>query len=135
MGMFGAIDAASSGASVARTWLDAISDNVANMNTVRSADQEPFRSRMVVARTVEGDDGVGKGVAVGGVISKPGEAPIVYDPAHPYADAEGYVTRPHVDLTEEMTNLLIASRSYQANLSVIDRARDAYQAALQIGSR
>ena len=135
MGMFGAIDAASSGASVARTWLDAISDNVANMNTVRSADQEPFRARMVVARSVEGDNGVGRGVAVAGIVAKPGEPIRVYDPAHPMADAEGYVTRPNVDLTEEMTNLLIASRTYQANLSVIDRARDAYQAALQIGRR
>ena len=58
MGMFGAIDSASSGASLARVWLDAISDNVANINTVRPAGEEPFRARMVVARSVEGSGGV-----------------------------------------------------------------------------
>ena len=135
MGMFGAIDTASSGANVARTWLDAISDNVANLNTVRPADQEPFRARMVVAQSTTGANGIGTGVAVSGIISKPGEPIKAYDPGHPNADAEGYITRPHVDMTEEMTNLLIASRTYQANLSVIDRARDAYQAALRIGQR
>jgi flagellar basal-body rod protein FlgC len=133
--MFGAIDAASSGASIARVWMDAISDNVANVNTVRPAGQEPFRARMVVARAVDGPNGVGRGVATAGVISKPGDPVRTYEPGHPMADAEGYVTRPLVDLTEEMTNLLIASRTYQANLSVIDRARDAYMAALQIGRR
>jgi flagellar basal-body rod protein FlgC len=135
MAMFGAIDAASSGASVARVWLDAISDNVANVNTVRPAGEEPFRARMVVARSVDGANGVGQGVATAGIISKPGEPVRAYDPGNPLADENGYVTRPLVDLTEEMTNLLIATRTYQANLSVIDRARDAYMAALQIGRR
>ena len=135
MSMFGAIDAASSGATLARTWLDAISDNVANMNTVRPANEEPFRARMVVARSIDGENGVGKGVQAAGIISKPGDPIRTYDPGNPMADENGYVTRPLVDLTEEMTNLLIASRSYQANLSVIDRARDAYMAALQIGRR
>ena len=135
MGMFNAIDAASSGASLSRVWLDAISDNVANINTVRPAGEEPFRARMLVARSVDGDNGVGQGVAAAGVISKPGQPVRTFEPGHPMADAEGYVTRPLVDLTEEMTNLLIASRTYQANLSVVDRARDAYLAALQIGRR
>ena len=135
MGMFAAIDAAASGASIARVWLDAISDNVANVNTVRPAGEEPFRARMVVARSVDGDSGVGQGVAAAGIIEKPGDPMRTFEPDHPLADAEGYVTRPLVDMTEEMTNLLIATRTYQANLSVVDRARDAYMAALQIGRR
>ena len=128
---FGAIDAATSGATLARTWLDAISDNVANSNTVRPAGEEPFRARLVVARSLPGTGGVG----VGAVVAKQGEPDVVYDPDNPLADENGLVTRPVVDMTEEMTNLLVASRLYQANLSVVSHARDAYQAALEIGRR
>ena len=135
MGMFGAIDNAVSGATLSRFWLDAISDNMANLNTVRAPGQEPYRAREVIAASVEDGSGVGQGVAVAGIAEKGGEAPVVYDPGHPLADANGMVTMPQVDITEEMTNLLIAQRSYQANLAVIDRVRDAYQQALQIGKR
>jgi flagellar basal-body rod protein FlgC len=130
MGMFAALDSSASGAKVSRIWLDAISDNVANVNTVRPAGEEPFRSRLVVARSyARGDD---RGAEVAGIVLEQGDAQMVYDPEHPYADAKGYVLRPKVDLSEEMTNMLIAQRSYQANLSVIDRVRDAYKAALSI---
>lgn len=132
MGMFSALDSSSSGAHVSRIWLDAISDNVANVNTVRPADEEPFRSRLVIAQSYEhGDD---RGAQVGGIVQQDGDPELVYDPTHPYADPEsGYVVRPKVDLSVEMTNMLIAQRSYQANLSVVDRVRDAYKAALSIG--
>jgi flagellar basal-body rod protein FlgC len=59
---------------------------------------------------------------------------VLYDPENPLADDKGYVTRPKVDLTEEMTNMLMASRLYQANLSVMQQARDSYAQALRIGS-
>src|SRR3954470_13578764 len=102
MGMFGALDAASSGASVANTWLDAISDNIANINTVRPAGEEPFRARLVVAQAVEGNDGVGAGTRVGAIEERKGEPEQVFDPDNPLADAQGYITRPMVDLSEEM---------------------------------
>jgi flagellar basal-body rod protein FlgC len=129
MSMFGAIDAASSGVALGRTWMDSISDNVANVNTVRPAGQEPYRAREVVARSLPGTDGV----AVAGETEQGGAPEVVYDPENPLADKDGYVTRPVVDLASEMTNLLVASRLYQANLSVISSAREAYQAALSIG--
>lgn len=135
MGMFDALDNAVSGATVSKTWLDAISDNVANGNTVRPAGQEPFRAELVLARSVPGEGGVGHGAAVQGVLRHTGEPQVVYDPDNPLADADGNVTRPVVDMSEEMTNLLIASRSYQANLAVMDRVRDAYLKALEIGRR
>ena len=135
MGMFDALDNAVSGATVSRTWMDAISDNVANTNTVRPAGEEPFRAELVLAESVGGADGVGHGVAVRGIVRRAGEPQVVYDPDNPLADENGNVTRPVVDMTEEMTNLLIASRSYQANLAVMDRVRDAYLKALEIGRR
>jgi len=129
MSMFGALDAASSGVTLGRTWMDVISDNVANASTVRPAGQEPFRASLVVAQSREGTNGV----AVAGLVEHDGAPDVVYDPENPLADDRGYVTRPKVDLTEEMTNMLMANRLYSANLSVMQQARDAYAQALRIG--
>jgi flagellar basal-body rod protein FlgC len=134
MALFGALDAAASGASLSSTWLEAISDNVANVNTVRPAGEEPFRAKLVVAQSVPGALGkAGRGVAVAGMVEAQGAPQQVYDPEDPNADANGMVKRPVVDLGEEMTNMLVASRTYQANLAVMDRVRDAYLKALEIG--
>ncbi|MEZ5235880.1 MAG: flagellar basal body rod protein FlgC [Acidimicrobiia bacterium] len=135
MGMFAALDSSASGTKVSRIWLDAIADNVANVNTVRPFDEEPFRARLVVAQSYEnGDD---RGAQVAGIVNSAEEAALVWDPDNPYADQDGptagMVRRPVVDLAAEMTNMLIAQRSYQANLSVMDRVRDAYKSALSIG--
>lgn len=144
MGMFSALDSSSSGAKVSRIWLDAISDNVANVNTVRPYDEEPFRARLVVAQAYENGDN--RGAEVAGILDSPEDYELVWDPDNPLAgkspdpvtglggdDRPGYVKRPVVDLSVEMTNMLIAQRSYQANLSVMDRMRDAYKSALSIG--
>ena len=97
MSMFGALDAASSGVALGRTWLDSISDNVANSNTVRPAGQEPYRAKLVVARSLPGTEGVG----VQGIQEQGGQPEVVYDPENPLADGDGYVTRPVVDLAFE----------------------------------
>jgi flagellar basal-body rod protein FlgC len=135
MSMFSALDSSSSGAKVSRIWLDAISDNVANVNTIRPFEEDPFRARLVVAQSYE--DGDDRGAHVAGILSSTDEYEMVWDPDNPLAAQDGqyagYVKRPVVDLSVEMTNMLIAQRSYQANLSVMDRARDAYKAALSIG--
>jgi flagellar basal-body rod protein FlgC len=129
MSMFGALDAASSGVALGQMWMDTIGDNVANINTVRPAGQEPYRAQLVVARSLPGMQGVG----VTGIASQGGAPEVVYDPDNPLADGDGYVTRPVVDMASEMTNMLVASRLYQANLSVMTSARAAYPAALSIG--
>lgn len=135
MSMFAALDSSASGTKVSRIWLDAIADNVANVNTVRPFDEDPFRARLVVAQSYEnGDD---RGAQVAGIASSDEDPQLVWDPDNPYASQEGptagMVKRPVVDLSVEMTNMLIAQRSYQANLSVMDRVRDAYKSALSIG--
>ena len=128
--MFGALDAASTGVTLGRTMMDVISNNIANMDTVRPAGDAPFRASLVVAQAQAGTDGV----EVTGTVEQGGQPDIVYDPENPLADASGYVTRPKVDLTEEMTNMMMATRLYQANLSVMQQARDSYAQALKIGS-
>lgn len=128
MSMFGSLDIAATGVKLGRTWMDAISDNVANVNTVRPAGEEPYRARQVVAQSLGG-----RGVVASRIVEQGGEPEVAYDPDNPLANEDGYVTRPKVDLSQEMTNMLMATRLYQANLSVMQQARDAYTTALQIG--
>lgn len=134
MALFGAIDRAATGLTTFRTWMDAISDNVANVNTVRPADEAPFRARLVLAEAAGYGEGIGDGVRVRGVeLAGDPAGRLVYEPTHPYADQDGYVRYSSVDMGDQMTQMLVAQRAYQANLTVVDRARDAYLAALQIG--
>lgn len=131
--MFSSLDIAMTGAGVSRVWMDAISDNVANANTVRPAGEEPFRARLVVARAVRGSDGTAHGVTVDSIVEDQRQAALTYEPGNPLADENGLVTRPVVDIGQQMTDLILASRGYEANLSVVDRVRDTYMAALRIG--
>lgn len=134
MSMFGAISSAHSGMTVYRTWLDSTSDNLANANTVRATDQPAYQARYVLAEAVQGDNnGVGGGARVSGIEYGDAEGRLAYQPDHPLADEEGMVRMPDVDLGVEMSSLMMAQRGYQANLSVVERARDAYRAALQLG--
>jgi flagellar basal-body rod protein FlgC len=133
MGLFQALDTAVSGATMSRVWLDAIADNVANINTTRPPDEEPFRARQVVAQSINRSNGIGVGVRVKEISLSNAEPNLVYDPEHPHADEFGLVRQSNVTLDREMTNLLIANRVYSMNLSVMERAVGAYRAALQIG--
>jgi len=130
MTIFGAIGVAGSGMTVYRKWLDAISDNLANVSTVRGTDDDAFQARYVVAQSIESGDG---GVQVAGVALGSAEGRLVYEPDNPLADDEGYVRYPDIDMSSQMTQLIMAQRGYQANAAVVERARETYQAALQIG--
>ncbi|MDO8106125.1 flagellar basal body rod C-terminal domain-containing protein [Isoptericola sp. b441] len=131
MGTFDAIGIAGSGMSVYQTWLNAISDNLANLNTVRPTSQEAFRARYVEASAV--DYGRPAGAQVDGMVLGSAAGRLVYEPDNPFADAKGYVRYPDIDLSTQMTQLIMAQRAYQANAAVIDRAKESYTAALQIG--
>jgi flagellar basal-body rod protein FlgC len=130
--LFGTFGIAGSGVTVYRKWLDAISDNIANISTVTSTDTEAFRAKYVIAQSVDYGTGAG-GVAVGGIAESGGAGRLVHEPNHPLADADGFVRYPDIDLGEQMAQLIMAQRGYQANLAVIDRARDSYNAAIQVG--
>jgi flagellar basal-body rod protein FlgC len=130
--MFESLDISGSGMYVHQNWMDAISDNIANVNTVRPSNEQAFQARYVVAQSVE-NGGVGSGVRVAGVELGDSEGRLVYDPEHPYADAEGYVRQPDIDMGDQMTQMVMAERGYQANTANLDRVRAAYQAAIQMG--
>ena len=132
MAIFDTFGISGSGLMTHRKWLDAVSDNIANVNTVRRTDEDAFQQRMVVAEAVEYGTGAG-GVRVARAEFGDPEGRLVYQPDHPLADDEGYVKYPDIDLGDQMSQMIMAQRGYQANLAVVERATTAYQAALQLG--
>lgn len=126
---FDAIGIAGTGLTLHRKWLDAISDNLANINTAKPTDGAAFQARYIVAQEGEGVSGA----YVAGAAYGSAEGRMVYEPDNPVADANGYVRYPDIDLSEQMGALIMAQRGYQANAGVVDRAKETYQAALQIG--
>ncbi|QIM21932.1 flagellar basal-body rod protein FlgC [Phycicoccus sp. HDW14] len=129
MSIFGAIDTAGSSLTLHRTWLDAISDNIANVNTVRPTSQSAFQARYVVAQS----RGNGTGVDVAGIALGSAQGRMVSDPTNPLADAQGYVRLPDIDLSDQMSQLIMSQRGYQANLATVERAQAAYQQAIGLG--
>ena len=132
MTTFDSLRIAGSGLYSHRKWMDAVSDNIANINTVNAPGENAFQERMVVAEAVDYGSGQG-GVRVAGMALGDAEGRMVYEPGHELADADGYVRYPDIDLGDQMTQLLMAQRGYQANLATIERATNAYQSALQLG--
>ena len=126
--MFSSLGTSSSGLRVFRQWMDSISDNLSNINTVRRTSENAYQARYIQA-TADPNGGANVTAARFGSA----EGIVVSDPTNPLADANGLVRRPDIDMNEQMTSLMIAQRGYQANLSVVERVRDAYQQALQIG--
>lgn len=147
MGLIGAISASSSGLAAQRVRMDVISANVANLDTTATEDGGPYTRRVV--RFASGDPGLpfgnvvrrftggGSGVVLTQVAEDTGSpGRTVYDPSHPDADAEtGMLEMPNVDLVQEMTDLTSANRSYQANVTVLNAAKQMALRALDISSR
>jgi flagellar basal-body rod protein FlgC len=131
--MFDALGISQSGLLVHRKWLDAVSDNMANINTVNPYDEAPFQERLIVAEAMEYGSGEGGVRTARMELGGDPTGRIVYEPDHPLANEDGYVRYPDVDLGDQMVQLLMAQRGYQANLAVVERATAAYQAALQLG--
>ena len=141
MGLFDPISTAITGVNASETWLNAISDNIANMNDVTSTSQAAYQQRFVVMQAVPGQSGgtgagaandaaIGSGVAVTGIALGSPQGVEEYDPTSPLADKNGMVRAADVDLGQQMTNMMLAQRGYEANLATISQAENAYQAAL-----
>ena len=147
MSMFTAFNINASGLTAQRYRMDIISENVANANTTRTADGTPYR-RKVVTFEEKGagsekfgavfnkarKDYVGNGLKVDAVTEDTWtEMNKVYDPSHPDADENGYVTYPNVNIITEMTNLIDASRAYEANSTAFNASKSMAQQALNMG--
>src|ERR1700722_10232374 len=115
MSMFDAMNAAGSGMSTYQTWLDALADNIANINTVEPTSGNAFQAEFVQAQALPtGDGAVGGGVQVTGIDHSSAAGRLTYDPENPLADATGYVRLPDIDMGEQMGNLIMAQRAFQA---------------------
>jgi flagellar basal-body rod protein FlgC len=146
MGMFRAIDTSASGLTAERLRMDVISNNIANVNTTRTENGDPFRRKLVIfqARNPRGSlpfmDRLqpqlpGKGVRVQSIMDDMAPFKMEYDPNHPDADSEGYVRRPNINIVHEMVDMITATRAYEANVTSINSAKDMINAALNIGSK
>ncbi len=128
MGAFDALNIANTSLGMHQTWLDALAHNIANVNTVRPTSGSAFQAQMIEAQSRA--DG---GVDVTGIALSDPQGRLEYAPDHPLADANGYVRAPEIDLASQMSQLVMAQRGYQAQVSVTKNAQDTYSSALQIG--
>ena len=135
-----AISASASALSAERTRIEVAVSNMANAESTRSANGEPYRRRDVVltsdpANSFDAAFGHASatGVKVASVVVDQSEFQRRYEPSHPDADAEGFVSLPNVDQPQEMVDMLSAARAYQANLTAIGLIRDLVARALELG--
>ena len=145
MGLFQSFDISASGMTAERFRTDIIAQNIANVNTTRTEDGTPYRRKVVTfaekratpfQEMLEGQyrNFKGTGVKVTSVKDDTTSDYIMeYDPSHPDADENGYVSYPNVNTGTEMTNLIDASRAYEANTTAFEAAKSIAQSGLSIG--
>ena len=136
MKIFESMEVAGSALTAHRLWMDTISSNLANINTTRTLDGGPYKRKVPVFaemldKTIGGYRDIG-GVRVVEIAADPSAPRLTYQPDHPDANEEGYVAYPNVNLVREMTDMLVASRAYEANLAVADSAKTMWNGALEI---
>ena len=113
--------------------LNVVASNLSNADSATSSTGQPYRARQVVFSTAQLNPQGASGVRVAGVIDDPSPMKQVYEPKHPLANAEGYVTMPNVNVVEEMVNMISASRSYQTNVEMMNTAKTLLLKTLTIG--
>jgi flagellar basal-body rod protein FlgC len=135
-GLFGIFGITGSGMAAERTRMDVIASNLANADTTRSADGQPYRRKEVVleATPAPGASFADQlaGVTVAGIVDDPSPGRKVYDPGHPDADANGYVTLPNVNPVTEMVDLITASRGYEADVQALQAAKTLFSSTIDI---
>ncbi len=134
MGFFDSINIASSGMNAQRLRMNIISANIANADSVKTKEGGPYKRRDVIfeARGYSKFSNILKKVKVADVVRDDTPPKMVYDPSNPMANKDGYVAYPNINPVVEMTNLIDAMRTYQANVSVMDSAKQMAQAALGV---
>ena len=141
--MFGGLEISASALTAERLRMDVTAENLANAQTTRGADGQPYRRKEVILQERAGSFGAslsaamnngtqGGGVEVAGIAEDQTPLKRVYDPGHPDADAQGYVTMPNVNTVTEMTDLIGASRAYEANVTAMQTAKSMFARTLDI---
>ncbi len=130
MGAFDTLRIASSSLGVHQTWLDALANNISNVNTIKRTSEDAFQAQTPIVRA-----SAGGGVEIAGMALSDANGRVVSDPGNPLADADGNVRAPEDDLATQMTQLVMAQRGFQASVQVTKDAQDTYRSALEIGQR
>lgn len=142
--VFSAMDISASGMTAQRTRLDIISQNIANVNSTRDAAGNVYRRKSVIFEEknyvsfsdtlINATGNMGKGVKISRIIEDTEEpVKLVYEPSNPDANEDGYVSYPNVNTVTEMTDMIDASRSYEANVTAFNAAKNMELKALDIG--
>ncbi|MBQ9983178.1 MAG: flagellar basal body rod protein FlgC [Lachnospiraceae bacterium] len=142
-GIFNAMNVSASGMTAQRTRMDIIAQNIANVNTTRDENGDVYRRQTVVFQensnyTFENllnnklDNYDAKGVKIAAIVEDTREGAMAYDPSHPDADENGYVMLPNVNTVTEMTNLIDASRSYEANATAFNASKSIAMKGLEL---
>jgi flagellar basal-body rod protein FlgC len=135
MSIFRVFDIASSALSAQSQRLNVVASNLANADSAVSSSGTPYKGKQVVFTAMPVAYGAqNMGVRVTAVVEDPSPPRLVYDPKHPLADAKGYVTMPNVNVVEEMTNMISASRAYQMNLDMMNTAKNLALKTLALGN-
>jgi len=142
MSLMTAIEVSASGLSAQRRRLEVLVSNLVNADTTAPAGTEPYRRKDVVFTATRPQSTFGgeltsamegvNGVEVSEIVTDQSDPVRRYEPGHPHADKDGYVTYPNINPMEEMVNMLSASRSYEANLQAVNAAKDMAQKTLDI---
>jgi flagellar basal-body rod protein FlgC len=132
--MFGSLDVSTSGLIANRIRLEAISANIANADSLENAagEYEPFQRRIVTLASGDPSRNSDQGVHVASIELDKAPPRMVYDPQSPYANADGYVGRPNIDIVIEQMNAMEAQRSYEANITAIEATKSMISVALQL---
>lgn len=130
MGAFSTLEIANTSLGAHQTWLDALASNIANSNTIRATNESAFQATFTVL-TAE----AGGGVSVAGFGKSSPEGRLVHDPTHALADADGYVRAPDMDMSSQMSQLIMAQRGFQSSVQMTKVAQESYDSALSIGGR
>lgn len=135
MNCFGVLKVSSSALEAQRQRMNVIASNMANIHTTRTDEGGPYKRKDIVFAPLAVETGNGKleGVQVMDVV--PDNTPLkqVYDPGHPDADKDGNVALPNVNIIEEMTNMMMAYRAYEASVSAFNITKSMFLKALELG--
>ncbi|MQQ99464.1 flagellar basal body rod protein FlgC [Glaciimonas soli] len=113
--------------------MNVTASNMANADSVAGPDGQPYRAKHVIFEVASNNQHAIGGVNVTGVVEDDSPARMVHDPKNPHANADGYVAMPNVNVVDEMVNMMSASRSYQANVEVMNSAKTMMLKTLSIG--
>lgn len=132
--MYGLLDISTSGMVAQRTRVEVATANIANANSILNPndDNEPFRRRMAMLAPGDPQSGNPLGVHVSQIVLADGDFKQKYAPGHPYADEQGYIYTPDIDITTETVNAMEASRAYEANVMAAEATKAMLAASLRI---